>query len=468
LVEIRLEANHLPFGTLRFIGRNIKTQVLPHESFPGFKRHKVAPYADGIAALFDDSGGLVVREGQYTGSPLLDSQGAVFEHFFFLVPDDVLFLQFQDQKKLAGLKPIPGAFIDVDGIPIGEDLPFRRPFRIDDLEAALDKVSSPSTLPLDHSGLRINSTKDFIIGQSLPMKKIFEKILKVAPTDSTVLISGESGTGKELVARAIHANSNRKEREFVAVDCSSLVETLLESELFGHVKGSFTGAHQTKHGLFELANHGTFFFDEISNLTLNIQAKLLRVIQEREFMKVGDQKKIKLDIRIISASNKNLVKSIHSGDFREDLYYRLSVVPIHLPPLRNRVEDIPPLIEHFLNKFSKKIKRSVPEVSNEAMEVLKEYPWPGNVRELEHTVERILILEDTDVIRVRDLPSFISQRQGEIQMLPEEPLSLKELEKKYIRFILQRTKGKKTQAANILGINRKTLGMKIKKYGLYF
>jgi transcriptional regulator with PAS, ATPase and Fis domain len=300
------------------------------------------------------------------------------------------------------------------------------------------------------------------------MKKIFEKILKVAPTDSTVLISGESGTGKELVARAIHANSNRKEREFVAVDCSSLVETLLESELFGHVKGSFTGAHQTKHGLFELANHGTFFFDEISNLTLNIQAKLLRVIQEREFMKVGDQKKIKLDIRIISASNKNLVKSIHSGDFREDLYYRLSVVPIHLPPLRNRVEDIPPLIEHFLNKFSKKIKRSVPEVSNEAMEVLKEYPWPGNVRELEHTVERILILEDTDVIRVRDLPSFISQRQGEIQMLPEEPLSLKELEKKYIRFILQRTKGKKTQAANILGINRKTLGMKIKKYGLYF
>ena len=343
-----------------------------------------------------------------------------------------------------------------------------KPFRIDDLEAALDKVSSLSTLPLDHSGLRINSTKDFIIGQSLPMKKIFEKILKVAPTDSTVLISGESGTGKELVARAIHANSNRKEREFVAVDCSSLVETLLESELFGHVKGSFTGAHQTKHGLFELANHGTFFFDEISNLTLNIQAKLLRVIQEREFMKVGDQKKIKLDIRIISASNKDLVKSIHSGDFREDLYYRLSVVPIHLPPLRNRVEDIPPLIEHFLNKFSKKIKRSVPEVSNEAMEVLKEYPWPGNVRELEHTVERILILEDTDVIRIRDLPSFISQRQGEIQMLPEEPLSLKELEKKYIRFILQRTKGKKTQAANILGINRKTLGMKIKKYGLYF
>ena len=174
------------------------------------------------------------------------------------------------------------------------------------------------------------------------MKTVFDKILKVAPTDSTVLITGESGTGKELVAKAIHAYSNRNDNEFVAVDCSSLVETLLESELFGHVKGSFTGAFQTKHGLFELANNGTFFFDEISNLSPKIQAKLLRVIQEREFMKVGDQKKIKLDIRIISASNKDLQDSIRHGTFREDLYYRLSVVPLRLPPLRNRKEDIPP------------------------------------------------------------------------------------------------------------------------------
>ena len=346
-----------------------------------------------------------------------------------------------------------------------------KPFSLDDLETALQKanldpVPSQKTA-MDSNGLEIDSTKKLIIGQSRPMKKIFEKILKVAPTDSTVLITGESGTGKELVAQAIHANSHRKEQEFVAVDCSALVETLLESELFGHVKGSFTGAHQTKHGFFELANHGTFFFDEVANLSLKIQAKLLRVIQEREFMKVGDQQKINLDIRIISASNSELSESILKGSFREDLYYRLSVVPIHLPPLRERKEDVPLLIRHFLEKLSRKMKKSLPEVSPEAMGVLREYAWPGNVRELEHTMERILILEDTDVIRIRNLPSFITQRQGELQMFSEEPLSLEELEKKYISFMLKRTKGKKTEAANILGINRKTLAAKIKKYGLH-
>lgn len=346
-----------------------------------------------------------------------------------------------------------------------------KPFRLDDLETALKKSGLHNAHPRGSSvirnGLKMDSKKSLIIGQSRPMKDIFEKILKVAPTDSTVLITGESGTGKELVARAIHANSLRSDKEFVAVDCSSLVETLLESELFGHVKGSFTGAHQTKHGFFELANHGTFFFDEISNLTPNIQAKLLRVIQEREFMKVGDQKRINLDIRILSASNKNLEELVRSGEFREDLYYRVSVVPIHLPPLRSRTGDIPLLVSHFLEKFSRKIKRAVPEVLPEAMEILKEYAWPGNVRELEHTIERILILEDTEVIRPIDLPSFISQRQGDFQMFSEEPLSLRELEEKYIRLILRRAKGRKGRAADILGINRKTLGMKIKRYGLY-
>jgi len=346
-----------------------------------------------------------------------------------------------------------------------------KPFNLDDLEAALKKASvapaQPKRSAACGNGLKIDSTEKLIVGQSRPMKKIFEKILKVAPTDSTVLITGESGTGKELVAQAIHANSHRRDNEFVAVDCSSLVESLLESELFGHVKGSFTGAHQTKHGFFELANHGTFFFDEVANLSLKIQAKLLRVIQEREFMKVGDQKKINLDIRIISASNSELSESIQKGSFREDLYYRLSVVPIHLPPLRERVEDIPLLIGHFLDKLSRKMKKLVPEVSPDAMDVMREYAWPGNVRELEHTMERILILEDTDVIRVRNLPSFITRRQRELQMFSEEPVTLEELENRYIRFVLKKTKGKKTEAANVLGINRKTLAAKIKKYGIH-
>jgi two-component system response regulator AtoC len=359
----------------------------------------------------------------------------------------------------------------VDCIKLGALDYLVKPFQLSDLEKSLESIvpirSTDPEFPVSNDGLKIDSEKDLIVGQSRPMKSIFKKTLRVAPTDSTVLITGESGTGKELIARAIHSHSSRKDNKFVAVDCSSLVETLLESELFGHVKGSFTGAHQTKHGFFELANHGTFFFDEITNLSLKIQAKLLRVIQEREFMKVGDQKKIKLDIRIISASNKNLEESIRNGDIREDLYYRLSVVPIHLPPLRKRKEDIPLLTNHFLEKFSRKIKKPVPEVSPEAMEILQDYAWPGNVRELEHTIERILILEDSEVIRARDLPSFVTERQDEFKMFSEEPFSLKELEKKYIRFVLKRTKGKKTEAADILGINRKTLNLKIKKYSLY-
>lgn len=360
----------------------------------------------------------------------------------------------------------------VDCIRLGALDYLVKPFCLDDLEISLAKLGNRKQV-ISTGGKekghehKIRELKNLIIGESRVMKDIFENILKVSPTDSTVLITGESGTGKELVAKAIHAYSSRKDREFVAVDCSSLVETLLESELFGHVKGSFTGALQTKHGLFELANHGTFLFDEISNLSLKIQAKLLRVIQEREFMKVGDQKKIKLDIRIISASNKDLKKSIKAKEFREDLFYRLSVVPLRLPPLRKRKGDIPLLIDHFLNKFSSRMNKEIPEVSLEAMEILKDYSWPGNVRELEHTVERILILEDTDIINARDLPSFITQRQGEFQMFSEDALSLEEMEKQYIRFVLRRTKGKKILAADILGINRKTLAMKIKKYELY-
>ena len=345
-----------------------------------------------------------------------------------------------------------------------------KPFSLDDLDAALSKVYSGKTDKREpfttQTGITQDSPKRLIVGQSPPMKKIFEKIARVAPTESSVLISGESGTGKELVARAIHANSNRKNMEFVAVDCSALVETLLESELFGHVKGSFTGAHQTKHGLFELANRGTFFFDEITNLSLKIQAKLLRVIQEREFMKVGDQHRIKLDVRIIAASNTPLSEAIQNGTFREDLFYRLSVVPLELPPLRNRKEDIPFLIEHFLEKLSHKMKKPPPEISSEAINRLKEYPWPGNVRELEHAIERILILEDADIIQERNLPSYIIQQQVDLQIFPEDPITLLALEKKYIAFVLKKTKGKKIEAARILGINRKTLSAKINKYGL--
>ncbi len=345
-----------------------------------------------------------------------------------------------------------------------------KPFHLDHLETLVAKAQDtmhhrvPAVPPVaeDAAGLALEA----IVGQSPAMQTVFAKIKRAAPSDSTVLLTGESGTGKELAARAIHQLSHRKDKEFVPVDCSALVESLLESELFGHVKGSFTGAHQTKHGLFELANHGTFFFDEIANLSLNIQAKLLRVIQEREFMPVGSQNRLKLDIRIIASSNRDLREAIKVGDFREDLFYRLSVIPIHLPPIRERAGDIPLLVEHFIHTYNLKSKREIKGVSAPAMKMLSLYPWPGNVRELEHTIERILILEDGDLIQPEHLPSFISGRQGDFQVFSDGELTLEELERRYLQFILRRTKGNRSEAARILGINRKTLGQKIQKYGL--
>jgi len=257
-----------------------------------------------------------------------------------------------------------------------------KPFRVDELEVLIERAQdllSQRNAPLSPEESREQGI-DFIVGQSPAMQKVFAKIRRAAPSDSTVLLTGESGTGKELAARAIHNLSPRRDKEFVPVDCSALVETLLESELFGHVKGSFTGAHQTKHGLFELANHGTFFFDEITNLSLNIQAKLLRVIQEREFMKVGSQKRIKLDIRIIASSNRDLGDAIKAGAFREDLFYRLSVIPIHLPPLRERTGDIPLLVEHFLGKYRQRGNREITGVSSQALKMLCAYSWPGKDR----------------------------------------------------------------------------------------
>jgi two-component system, NtrC family, response regulator AtoC len=307
---------------------------------------------------------------------------------------------------------------------------------------------------------------DIMVGRSPVMQKLFAQIRRAAPTDSTILLTGESGTGKELAAQAIHRLSRRADREFVPVDCSALVETLLESELFGHVKGSFTGAIQTKHGLFELANQGTFFFDEISNLSLNIQAKLLRVLQEREFMQVGSQKRIKLDIRIIASSNRDLKEAIKAGDFRPDLYYRLSVIPIHLPPLRDRIEDIPLLVDHFLRKYFQKCDREVKGISPRALQLLSKYSWPGNVRELEHTIERILILEAPEIILPKHLPSHFVQNNGKYQIFSPESCTLQDLEKRHIQFILTLTKGNRQEAARILGINRKTLSQKIKKYFL--
>jgi len=358
----------------------------------------------------------------------------------------------------------------VKAIKLGAYDYITKPFTPDALRIAINRALERKNLVVENHHLRqqlkAKNEADIIIGQSKAMRNIYELVRRTAPTDSTVLITGESGTGKELIARAIHDYSLREEREFVTVDCSALVETLLESELFGHVKGSFTGAVQAKYGSFELANGGTFFFDEVGNLSLDIQAKLLRVIQEKEIKPVGGERTVRVDVRIIAATNQELKQAISQKTFRDDLYYRLNVVPIHIPPLRERKEDISQLVTHFLKKYNKKREVPIARVEPETMKLLMDYNWPGNVRELKNAIARALILEDGDTLLPRCFPWFGGQRQMKTLSGNNKIYSLEELEKRHIKRVLSETSGHKSQAANLLGIDRKTLYQKIKKYGL--
>ncbi|MBE9582732.1 MAG: sigma-54-dependent Fis family transcriptional regulator [Proteobacteria bacterium] len=300
-----------------------------------------------------------------------------------------------------------------------------------------------------------------ILSQSPAMAKVKEMIAMVAPTDSTVLLQGESGTGKGLVARKLHELSRRRGSPFVSVDCGSLVKTLFESELFGHVKGAFTGADTTQLGKFEMAHEGTLFFDEISNINLEIQAKLLKAVEEKRISKVGDHKVVKVDVRIVSATNRDLQETIAKGKFREDLFFRLNVVSINLPPLRDRKEDIPLLVDHFLKVFNQKQSKTVEGFSRNAMKALTEYDWPGNVRELENTVERLIVFAQDKTITSHDL---VYSNTVLSQMVPTEPIRLEEMERDHIIKVLDTVRGNKTQAAQLLGIDRKTLRIKLKKY----
>jgi two-component system response regulator PilR (NtrC family) len=308
-----------------------------------------------------------------------------------------------------------------------------------------------------------------MVGESDKISSVFELIDRVARTSSTVLLKGESGTGKELVARAIHAGSARSDKRFVSINCGALPETLLESELFGHVKGSFTGAVRDKRGLFVVAEGGTFFLDEVSETTAAIQVKLLRVLQEREVVPVGGTKPTKVDVRVIAATNADLEKHISEGKFRADLYYRLNVIPITIPPLRERRDDIPLLVEHFIERLTGGVKH----VSDEAMEILTGYDWPGNVRELENIIERTVILEDGDEITADSLNISIfperlrkQARGGGGGDLGVSGITLDELERRYLLQTLEETGWKKKNAAEILGINPSTLYRKLQRYGM--
>ena len=311
-----------------------------------------------------------------------------------------------------------------------------------------------------------------MVGESENMSAVFDLIDRVARTSSTVLLHGESGTGKELVARAIHARSARADGRFVTINCGALPETLLESELFGHVKGSFTGAIRDKRGLFVVADGGTFFLDEVSETSPAIQVKLLRVLQEREVVPVGGTKPTKVDVRVIAATNADLEARIKDGTFRADLYYRLNVIPIRIPPLRERCEDVPLLVEHFLKRIGGEDLR----VSDDAMEVLTQYEWPGNVRELENIIERAVILADGDEINAASLnvsifPENLRKRArgdtvSSVGDLGVSGIPLEDLERRYLLQTLEETGWKKKQAAEILGINPSTLYRKLQRYGM--
>jgi len=346
-----------------------------------------------------------------------------------------------------------------------------KPFTPEELRVITKKALESRKMLFENIYLRreleAKSEFELVVGKSKAMRNVFDIVSRVSPTETTILITGESGTGKELIAREIHNHSLRRQAPFVVVDCGALVETLFESELFGHVKGSFTGAHETKHGRFEVAHGGTIFFDEISNISLNIQAKLLRVIQERDVTRIGSTKPIKVDVRILAATNENLAELVTKGKFREDLFYRLSVVPVHLPPLRERKEDIPLLVQHFLQKYNKKAKKNINAVSSQAIKALMEYDWPGNIRELENTIERAVVLAKGNGIDLEDLmyhgisasPALLSPVEGKYR-------TLEEVEREYIKAVLRSHFGNRSQTARILGIDRKTLWAKLKKYNL--
>jgi two-component system response regulator PilR (NtrC family) len=353
-----------------------------------------------------------------------------------------------------------------------------KPFKVDELKFIINNSLEKRRLRKENVLLKremeARSGFENFVGKSEPMKRVFALIRKVAETNSTVLISGESGTGKELVARAIHYNSSRKSGPFVTVNCGALPETLLESELFGYMKGAFTGATSNKQGLFEAAHGGAIFLDEISATTPALQVKLLRVLQEREFMRIGGTVGIKVDVHVIAASNKDLLAEVEKGLFREDLYYRLNVIPIHLPPLRERKEDIPMLIDFFLVKYAKKdgaiIRRK--KIDPNALNVLIEYPWPGNVRELENMVERLMIMVPDETIGLEHIPDVVNIRPSCSELvaldIPEKGLNLESLledaEKTLLRKALEKTGGVKTEAAKLLGLSFRSFRHRLQKY----
>jgi len=350
-----------------------------------------------------------------------------------------------------------------------------KPLDFEALKLTIERSLEHIELRTENQALKERLREDFelgkIIGRSRAMKELLEMVAMIAPSEATVLISGESGTGKELIARSIHHNSPRREHPLVVVNCAALTDTLLESELFGHEKGAFTGADRRREGRFMQADRGTLFLDEIGETSAAMQAKLLRVLQEKEIQRVGGEDTLAVDVRVLAATNRDLHRDVEAGKFREDLYYRLNVVALEIPPLRERRDDIPLLAQHFLTKFAEKNRKQVKGFTPGAMDLLLKYDWPGNVRELENAVERAVILLTGDHVSEKQLPMTITRTVGEetgvrSQLDLTETRPLEEIEKDAILAAMEAADGNKSEAARRLGITRKTLHKKLKSYGV--
>jgi len=342
-----------------------------------------------------------------------------------------------------------------------------KPLNLGELKEVVRKALRMKKLEEENIMLKEKILEGEIIGESDSLKKVLQLVRKVAPQDTTILIYGETGTGKELVARAVHKLSPRRKGPYIVVNCAAIPENLLESELFGHKKGTFTGALQDKKGKIELAEGGTLFLDEIGSLSFSLQSKLLRFLETKEIEPLGSNRLIKVDVRVVAATNQDLEKAVQEGTFREDLYFRLNVFPIHIPPLRERKEDIPLLINHFLKLYSQKLNKKIEGIEKEALQILIEYDWPGNVRELENLVERAMVLseggmlkkEHFHILHSHSSPSFSSYQEGKSKVLEE-------FEKNYFASLLEKFAGNVSKTAQEAGLDRKNLYLKLKKYGL--
>jgi DNA-binding NtrC family response regulator len=435
--------------------------------FLGAKGYEVTIARDGatgIAGLEKDSYDLVLTDLKMPGLGGMDVLNYVISH----CPETICII-------LTGHGSIKNA---VEAVKAGAYDYLTKPVDLEEIQIAIQRAIEFRNLKRENVLLRNQLRKkykfDNIIGDSGPMQKVFQTIEKVADSDSTIMILGESGTGKELVARALHYNSSRAKGPIVPVNCAAIPSELLESELFGHEKGAFTNAIRTRIGRFELAQGGTIFLDEIGDMDPVLQSKLLRVLQDRAFERIGGTRTIQVDIRVITATHRNLKKAVENGHFREDLYYRLNVIPIEIPPLREHKSDIPLLVHHFIDQFNRSKKRNILGIEEEALKKLKDYEWPGNIRELENMIERIAILTNNEVITLSDLPERIQKIPPQDQSLPldipEEGIFLdtavNEFERKLILQALIKTGWVKNKAAQLLNLNRTTLIEKIKRQNL--